>query len=136
MTVTISLTRIIQSVKPDEIYNLAAQSRLSVSFQQPEYTTNCDALGVLRILEAIRLLGLENHTRLYQASTSELFEGIQKSSQNGSIPFQPRSPYAIAKMYGHWIVINYREAYGIYACNGILFNHESPLRGETFVAGK
>lgn len=136
MTDTSSLIRIIQQTQPDEIYNLAAQSHVAVSFEEPEYTANSDALGVLRLLEAIRILGLEKKTRFYQASTSELFGLVQEIPQKETTPFYPRSPYAVAKLYGYWIVINYREAYGIYACNGILFNHESPIRGETFVTRK
>lgn len=136
LTDSSSLTRIIQQTKPDEIYNLAAQSHVAVSFEEPEYTANSDALGVLRILEAIRILGLEKETKFYQASTSELYGLVQETPQNERTPFYPRSPYAAAKLYGYWIVVNYREAYGMYACNGILFNHESPLRGETFVTRK
>lgn len=136
MTDSSSLIRIIQQVQPDEIYNLAAQSHVAVSFEEPEYTANSDALGVLRLLEAIRILGLEKKTRFYQASTSELYGLVQESPQKETTPFYPRSPYAVAKLYGYWIVINYREAYGLYACNGILFNHESPVRGETFVTRK
>lgn len=136
MTDSSSLIRIIQQIKPDEIYNLAAQSHVAVSFEEPEYTANSDALGALRILEAIRLLGLEKKTRFYQASTSELYGLVQEIPQRESTPFYPRSPYAVAKMYAYWITVNYREAYGIYACNGILFNHESPIRGETFVTRK
>lgn len=136
LTDSSSLTRIIQQVQPDEIYNLAAQSHVAVSFEEPEYTANSDALGTLRILEAIRILGLTHKTRFYQASTSELFGKAQESPQSETTPFYPRSPYAIAKLYAYWTTINYREAYGIYACNGILFNHESPLRGETFVSRK
>lgn len=136
MTDSSSLTRIIQEVKPDEIYNLAAQSHVHVSFEEPEYTANSDALGALRVLEAIRLLGLEKSTKFYQASTSELYGLVQEVPQRESTPFYPRSPYAVAKLYAYWITINYREAYGMYACNGILFNHESPLRGETFVTRK
>ena len=136
MTDSSSLIRIIQQVQPDEIYNLAAQSHVAVSFEEPEYTANSDALGVLRILEAIRILGLEKKTRFYQASTSELYGLVQETPQKETTPFYPRSPYAVAKLYGYWIVVNYREAYGLYACNGILFNHESPLRGETFVTRK
>lgn len=136
MTDSSSLTRIIQEIQPDEIYNLAAQSHVAVSFEEPEYTANSDALGVLRLLEAIRILGLERKTRFYQASTSELYGLVQESPQKETTPFYPRSPYAVAKMYGYWIVVNYREAYGMYACNGILFNHESPIRGETFVTRK
>jgi GDPmannose 4,6-dehydratase len=136
MTDSSSLIRIIQQTQPDEIYNLAAQSHVAVSFEEPEYTANSDALGVLRLLEAIRILGLEKKTRFYQASTSELFGKVQEIPQKETTPFYPRSPYAVAKMYGYWITVNYREAYGIYACNGILFNHESPVRGETFVTRK
>jgi GDPmannose 4,6-dehydratase len=136
MTDSSSLIRIIQQVQPDEIYNLAAQSHVAVSFEEPEYTANSDALGVLRLLEAIRILGLEKKTRFYQASTSELYGLVQEIPQKETTPFYPRSPYAVAKMYGYWIVVNYREAYGMYACNGILFNHESPVRGETFVTRK
>jgi GDPmannose 4,6-dehydratase len=131
-----SLVRIIKQVEPDEIYNLAAQSHVAVSFEEPEYTANSDALGALRILEAIRLLGLEKKTRYYQASTSELYGLVQETPQRETTPFYPRSPYAVAKLYAYWITVNYREAYGIYACNGILFNHESPIRGETFVTRK
>jgi len=136
MTDSSSLVRIIQQVQPDEIYNLAAQSHVAVSFEEPEYTANSDALGVLRLLEAIRILGMEKKTRFYQASTSELFGLVQETPQKETTPFYPRSPYAVAKLYGYWIVVNYREAYGMYACNGILFNHESPIRGETFVTRK
>ncbi|MQM29856.1 MAG: GDP-mannose 4,6-dehydratase [Candidatus Accumulibacter phosphatis] len=136
MTDSSSLIRIIQQVQPDEIYNLAAQSHVAVSFEEPEYTANSDGLGVLRVLEAIRILGLEKKTRFYQASTSELYGLVQEVPQKETTPFYPRSPYAVAKLYGYWIVVNYREAYGIYACNGILFNHESPVRGETFVTRK
>lgn len=136
MTDSTNLIRIIQQVQPDEIYNLAAQSHVQVSFDTPEYTANADALGTLRILEAIRLLGLDKKTRFYQASTSELYGLVQETPQKETTPFYPRSPYAAAKLYGYWITVNYREAYGIYACNGILFNHESPLRGETFVTRK
>jgi GDPmannose 4,6-dehydratase len=136
MTDSSSLIRIIQQTQPDEIYNLAAQSHVAVSFEEPEYTANSDALGVLRLLEAIRILGLEKKTRFYQASTSELYGLVQEIPQKETTPFYPRSPYAVAKIYGYWIVVNYREAYGIYACNGILFNHESPIRGETFVTRK
>ena len=136
MTDSSSLIRIIQQTQPDEIYNLAAQSHVAVSFEEPEYTANSDAIGVLRLLEAIRILGLEKKTRFYQASTSELYGLVQEIPQKESTPFYPRSPYAVAKLYGYWIVVNYREAYGIYACNGILFNHESPNRGETFVTRK
>ncbi|MCP5299936.1 MAG: GDP-mannose 4,6-dehydratase [Chromatiaceae bacterium] len=131
-----SLIRVIQGIQPDEIYNLAAQSHVAVSFESPEYTANADAIGALRILEAIRILGLENKSRFYQASTSELFGKVQEIPQRESTPFYPRSPYAVAKLYAYWITVNYREAYGIYACNGILFNHESPIRGETFVTRK
>ena len=136
MTDSSSLIRIIQQIQPDEIYNLAAQSHVAVSFEEPEYTANSDALGVLRVLEAIRILGLEKKTRFYQASTSELYGLVQETPQKETTPFYPRSPYAVAKLYGYWITVNYREAYGIYACNGILFNHESPVRGETFVTRK
>ena len=136
LTDSTNLIRIIQEVQPDELYNLAAQSHVAVSFETPEYTANCDALGTLRLLEAIRILGLEKKTKFYQASTSELFGKVQEVPQNETTPFYPRSPYAVAKMYSYWIVVNYREAYGIYACNGILFNHESPVRGETFVTRK
>lgn len=136
MTDSTSLIRIIQQVKPDEIYNLAAQSHVAVSFEEPEYTANADALGALRILEAIRILGLENKTRFYQASTSELYGLVQEVPQKETTPFYPRSPYGVAKLYAYWITVNYREAYHIYACNGILFNHESPIRGETFVSRK
>ena len=136
MTDSSSLLRIIQQTQPDEIYNLAAQSHVAVSFEEPEYTANSDAIGVLRLLEAIRILGLEKKTRFYQASTSELYGLVQEVPQKETTPFYPRSPYAVAKLYGYWIVVNYREAYGIYACNGILFNHESPRRGETFVTRK
>ncbi len=136
MTDSSSLIRIIQQVHPDEIYNLAAQSHVAVSFEEPEYTANSDALGALRVLEAIRILGLEKRTRYYQASTSELYGLVQEIPQRETTPFYPRSPYAVAKLYAYWITVNYREAYGIYACNGILFNHESPIRGETFVTRK
>ncbi len=136
MTDSSSLVRIMQQVKPDEIYNLAAQSHVAVSFEEPEYTADSDALGTLRILEAIRILGLEKKSRFYQASTSELYGKVQEVPQTETTPFYPRSPYAVAKLYAHWIVVNYREAYGMYACNGILFNHESPVRGETFVTRK
>jgi len=136
MTDSSSLTHIIQKVQPDEIYNLAAQSHVAVSFEEPEYTANADALGALRILEAIRILGLEKKTKFYQASTSELYGLVQEVPQKENTPFYPRSPYAVAKLYAYWITVNYREAYGIYACNGILFNHESPIRGETFVTRK
>jgi len=136
MTDSSSLIHIVQKVQPDEIYNLAAQSHVAVSFEEPEYTANSDALGVLRLLEAIRILGLTKKTKFYQASTSELYGLVQEIPQKETTPFYPRSRYAVAKMYGYWIVVNYREAYGMYACNGILFNHESPLRGETFVTRK
>lgn len=136
LTDSSSLIRIIQQVQPDEIYNLAAQSHVAVSFEEPEYTANSDGLGALRILEAIRILGLEKKTRFYQASTSELYGLVQEIPQRETTPFYPRSPYAVAKLYAYWITVNYREAYGIYACNGILFNHESPVRGETFVTRK
>jgi GDPmannose 4,6-dehydratase len=136
MTDSSSLVRIIQQVQPDEIYNLAAQSHVAVSFEEPEYTANSDALGALRVLEAIRILGMEKKTRFYQASTSELFGLVQETPQKETTPFYPRSPYAVAKLYAYWITVNYREAYGMYACNGILFNHESPVRGETFVTRK
>ena len=131
-----NILRVIQSVKPDEIYNLAAQSHVAVSFETPEYTANADALGTLRILEAIRILGLDKSARFYQASTSELYGKVQETPQTESTPFYPRSPYAVAKLYAYWITVNYREAYGMFACNGILFNHESPSRGETFVTRK
>ncbi|MEX0372779.1 GDP-mannose 4,6-dehydratase [Spiribacter roseus] len=136
LTDSSNLTRIIQEVQPDEVYNLAAQSHVAVSFESPEYTANVDALGTLRLLEAIRLLGLTEKTRFYQASTSELYGLVQEVPQTESTPFYPRSPYAVAKLYAYWTVVNYREAYGMYACNGILFNHESPRRGETFVTRK
>lgn len=136
MTDSSSLTHIIQRVQPDEVYNLAAQSHVAVSFEEPEYTANSDALGALRILEAIRILGLTKKTRFYQASTSELYGLVQQVPQSETTPFYPRSPYAVAKLYAYWITVNYREAYGMYACNGILFNHESPVRGETFVTRK
>ncbi len=136
MTDSSSLIRILQQVQPDEIYNLAAQSHVAVSFEEPEYTANSDALGALRVLEAIRILGLEKKTRFYQASTSELYGLVQEIPQKETTPFYPRSPYAVAKLYAYWITVNYREAYGMYACNGILFNHESPKRGETFVTRK
>jgi GDPmannose 4,6-dehydratase len=136
MTDSTNLIRIVQAVQPDEIYNLAAQSHVAVSFETPEYTANADAIGPLRILEAIRILGLERKTRFYQASTSELYGLVQEIPQKETTPFYPRSPYAVAKLYAYWITVNYREAYGIYGCNGILFNHESPLRGETFVTRK
>ncbi len=136
LTDSSSLVRIVGQVQPDEIYNLAAQSHVAVSFEEPEYTANSDALGTLRLLEAIRIVGLENKTRFYQASTSELYGLVQEIPQKETTPFYPRSPYAVAKLYAYWITVNYREAYGIYACNGILFNHESPVRGETFVTRK
>lgn len=136
MTDSSSLIRIIQDIQPDEIYNLAAQSHVAVSFEEPEYTADSDAIGCLRILEAIRILGLQHKTRFYQASTSELYGKVQEVPQSETTPFYPRSPYAAAKLYAYWITVNYREAYNIYACNGILFNHESPLRGETFVTRK
>ena len=136
LTDSTNLIRIVQEVQPDEIYNLAAQSHVQVSFETPEYTANSDAIGTLRLLEAIRILGLEKKTRFYQASTSELYGLVQEVPQRESTPFYPRSPYGVAKLYGYWIVVNYREAYGIHASNGILFNHESPLRGETFVTRK
>ena len=136
LTDSTNLIRIIQQVQPDEIYNLAAMSHVAVSFDTPEYTANADGIGTLRILEAIRILGLEKKTRFYQASTSELYGLVQETPQKETTPFYPRSPYAVAKMYAYWITVNYREAYGLYACNGILFNHESPLRGETFVTRK
>jgi GDPmannose 4,6-dehydratase len=136
LTDSTNLIRIIQEVQPDEIYNLAAQSHVKVSFETPEYTANADAIGTLRILEAIRILGLEKKTKFYQASTSEMFGLVQEVPQKETTPFYPRSPYGVAKLYSHWITVNYREAYGIFACSGILFNHESPLRGETFVTRK
>jgi GDPmannose 4,6-dehydratase len=136
LTDATNLIRIVQEVEPDEIYNLAAQSHVAVSFETPEYTANSDALGTLRLLEAIRILGLEEKTRFYQASTSELFGKVQETPQRETTPFYPRSPYAVAKLYSYWITVNYREAYKIYCCNGILFNHESPVRGETFVTRK
>ncbi len=136
MTDSTNLIRIVQDVQPDEIYNLAAQSHVAVSFETPEYTANSDAMGTLRLLEAIRILGLEKKTRFYQASTSELFGKVQETPQKETTPFYPRSPYAAAKLYAYWITVNYREAYGMYACNGILFNHEGPTRGETFVTRK
>lgn len=136
MTDSSSLTHILQVVKPDEVYNLAAQSHVAVSFEEPEYTANSDAMGALRLLEAIRFLGLGDKTRFYQASTSELYGLVQETPQRETTPFHPRSPYAVAKLYAYWITVNYREAYGLYACNGILFNHESPIRGETFVTRK
>ena len=136
LTDSTNLTRIVQKVQPDEIYNLAAQSHVAVSFEEPEYTANADGIGALRLLEAIRILGLEKKTRFYQASTSELYGLVQETPQKETTPFYPRSPYAVAKLYAYWITVNYREAYGMYACNGILFNHESPVRGETFVTRK
>ncbi len=136
LTDSTNLIRIVQQVQPDEIYNLAAMSHVAVSFETPEYTANADGIGTLRILEAIRILGLEKKTKFYQASTSELYGLVQETPQKETTPFYPRSPYAVAKLYGYWITVNYREAYGIYACNGILFNHESPIRGETFVTRK
>ena len=136
LTDSTNLIRIVQQVQPDEIYNLAAMSHVAVSFEEPEYTANADAIGTLRLLEAIRIFGLEKRTRFYQASTSELYGLVQEVPQRETTPFYPRSPYAVAKMYAYWITVNYREAYGIYGCNGILFNHESPLRGETFVTRK
>ena len=136
VTDSTNLIRIVQKVQPDEIYNLAAQSHVAVSFEEPEYTANADGLGALRLLEAIRILGLEKKTRFYQASTSELYGLVQETPQRETTPFYPRSPYAVAKLYAYWITVNYREAYGMYACNGILFNHESPVRGETFVTRK
>jgi GDPmannose 4,6-dehydratase len=136
MTDSSSLTRVVQQTQPDEIYNLAAQSHVQVSFEEPEYTADSDALGALRLLEAIRILNLEEKTRFYQASTSELYGLVQETPQTETTPFYPRSPYGVAKLYAYWITVNYREAYGLYACNGILFNHESPIRGETFVTRK
>src|SRR5690349_8932519 len=136
MTDSSSLVRIIEQAQPDEIYNLAAQSHVAVSFEEPEYTANSDALGTLRVLEAMRILKLEKKSRFYQASTSELYGKVRETPQNESTPFYPRSPYGVAKLYAYWITVNYREAYGMYACNGILFNHESPTRGETFVTRK
>ena len=136
MTDSTNITRLIKEIQPDEIYNLAAMSHVAVSFETPEYTGNADGLGTLRILDAVRLLGLENKTRIYQASSSELYGKVQEVPQSETTPFYPRSPYAVAKIYGYWITVNYREAYGMFACNGILFNHESPLRGETFVTRK
>ena len=136
MTDSSSLVRVIEQAQPDELYNLAAQSHVAVSFEEPEYTANSDALGTLRLLEAIRILGLEKKTRFYQASTSEMFGKVVETPQKETTPFYPRSPYGVAKLYGYWITVNYREAYGFYACNGILFNHESPIRGETFVTRK
>ncbi|MBT2161331.1 GDP-mannose 4,6-dehydratase [Zobellia barbeyronii] len=136
MTDSTNLIRLIKEIEPDEIYNLAAMSHVAVSFETPEYTANADGIGTLRILDAVRLLGLEKKTRIYQASTSELYGKVQEVPQSETTPFYPRSPYAVAKMYAYWITVNYREAYGMYACNGILFNHESPIRGETFVTRK
>src|SRR5438477_7071508 len=136
MTDATSLIRVIQQVQPDEIYNLAAQSHVQVSFEEPEFTANADGLGALRLLEAVRILGLGKKTRYYQASTSELYGKVQETPQRETTPFYPRSPYGVAKLYAYWITVNYREAYGLYACNGILFNHESPVRGETFVSRK
>ena len=136
LTDSTNLIRVIQDVRPDEIYNLAAQSHVAVSFETPEYTANADAIGTLRLLEAIRILGLQQSTRFYQASTSELYGLVQETPQKDTTPFYPRSPYGVAKLYAYWITVNYREAYGLYACNGILFNHESPIRGETFVTRK
>ena len=136
LTDSTNLIRIVQQVQPDEIYNLAAQSHVAVSFEEPEYTANADGIGALRLLEAIRILGLQKKTRFYQASTSELYGLVQEVPQRETTPFYPRSPYAVAKLYAYWITVNYREAYGMYACNGVLFNHESPLRGETFVTRK
>ena len=136
MTDSTNLIRLIQEIQPDEIYNLAAMSHVAVSFETPEYTANADGIGTLRILDAVRLLGLEKKTRIYQASTSELYGKVQEVPQSETTPFYPRSPYAVAKMYAYWITVNYREAYGMFACNGILFNHESPIRGETFVTRK
>ena len=136
MTDSTNLIRLIKEIQPDEIYNLAAMSHVKVSFEMPEYTMNTDGMGTLRILEAIRILGLENKTKIYQASTSELYGKVKEIPQSESTPFNPRSPYAAAKLYAYWITVNYREAYNMFACNGILFNHESPLRGETFVTRK
>ena len=136
LTDSSSLTHVLEKVQPDEVYNLGAQSHVAVSFEEPEYTANSDALGPLRLLEAIRILGLGKKTRFYQASTSEMFGRVQQTPQTEATPFYPRSPYGVAKLYGYWITVNYREAYGLYACNGILFNHESPIRGETFVTRK
>ena len=136
MTDANNLVRIVQMVQPDEIYNLAAQSHVAVSFEQPEYTADTDALGTLRLLDAIRVLGMGEHVRFYQASSSELYGLVRETPQNEQTPFYPRSPYGVAKLYAYWITVNYREAYGMYACNGILFNHESPVRGETFVSRK
>ena len=136
LTDSTNLIRLIKEIEPDEIYNLGAQSHVAVSFETPEYTANCDALGTLRILEAVRILGLIKKTKIYQASTSELYGLIQETPQDENTPFYPRSPYGVAKLYAYWITINYREAYGLFACNGILFNHESPRRGETFITRK
>src|SRR6266704_3324840 len=136
LTDATNLIRIVQETRPDEIYNLAAQSHVQVSFETPEYTANADGLGTLRMLEAIRILGMQRHVRFYQASTSELYGLVREAPQRETTPFYPRSPYAVAKLYAYWITVNYREAYGLFACNGILFNHESPLRGETFVTRK
>ena len=136
LTDSTNLIRVIQEIQPDEIYNLAAQSHVAVSFETPEYTANADAVGTLRVLEAIRILGLTQRTRFYQASTSELYGLVQEIPQKETTPFYPRSPYGVAKLYAYWITVNYREAYGMFACNGILFNHESPIRGETFVTRK
>src|SRR6187401_324498 len=136
LTDSSSLVHVMQQVQPDEVYNLGAQSHVAVSFEEPEYTANSDAMGTLRLLEAIRILGLAGKTRFYQASTSEMFGLVKETPQTETTPFHPRSPYGVAKLYGYWITVNYREAYGIYACNGILFNHESPVRGETFVTRK
>src|SRR5271167_1744106 len=136
MTDSMSVLRVVEEAQPDEIYNLAAQSHVAVSFEEPEYTANADGLGALRLLEAIRILGMGNKTRFYQASTSELYGLVRETPQRETTPFYPRSPYGVAKVFAYWITVNYREAYGLYACNGILFNHESPLRGETFVTRK
>src|SRR5262245_55594189 len=136
LTDSSSLVRVIQQCQPDELYNLGAQSHVAVSFEEPEYTANSDALGTLRLLEAIRILGLDKKTRFYQASTSEMFGKVVETPQKETTPFYPRSPYGVAKVYAHWITVNYRESYGMFACNGILFNHESPIRGETFVTRK
>ncbi len=136
LTDSTNLIRLVQEIQPDEIYNLAAQSHVKVSFDTPEYTANADGIGTLRLLEAVRLLGMTQKTRIYQASTSEMYGLVQEVPQNEKTPFYPRSPYAVAKLYGYWIIVNYREAYNMYACNGILFNHESPIRGETFVTRK
>jgi len=136
LTDSTNLIRVVQEVQPDEIYNLGAQSHVAVSFESPEYTANSDAMGTLRLLEAIRILGLQDKTRFYQASTSEMFGKVQETPQKETTPFYPRSPYGVAKLYGHWVTVNYREAYGFFACSGILFNHESPIRGETFVTRK